>query len=191
LSAVSEDNLFFCCLKLIDPHQVASSVDCSTIEFRYQLLSSTAHHIFFIERDNLNLYMARYGVRCFDCSKRMNVELVFIQVYEALEQKLVVAESAQRLRLPFLSKDGELPEEEIERGVSGARTSVESTPSSTRAFSISGNGSNAFLGSTATAIGGLESGEAGVGGVVNSFLGVTPAWLRQVHLPKALFAEVC
>ena len=102
----------------------------------------------------------------------------------------MVAESAQRLRLPFLSKDGELPEEENENGVSGTRTSLECTHSTTRTSSISSNGSNSFLSSSATAMGGLEPGEAGVGGVTNRFLGVTPAWLRQVHLPKALFAEV-
>ncbi|KAA8526980.1 hypothetical protein F0562_008791 [Nyssa sinensis] len=37
------------------------------------------------------------------------------QVYEDLEHRLVVAEAAQRLRLPLISKDGEIHEEEIEK----------------------------------------------------------------------------
>ena len=131
------------------------------------------------------------GLVCSFEKNKMEVDPFYtLQVYEALEQRLVVAESTQRLRLPFLSKDGEeLPEEEIENGVLGTRTSVESTPSTTRASSINSNGSNSLVSSSATGTGSLESGEAGVGGVINRFLGITPAWLRQVHLSKASFAE--
>lgn len=113
------------------------------------------------------------------------------EVYETLEQRLVIAEAAQRLRLPLLSKDGELPEEEIDNGVIGARTSVESTASSTRTSSgtnVSSSGSNSHVSSSST-VNGLEAGEAGVGGVINRFLGVTPSWLQQTHLSKAPFAE--
>ncbi|KAK0602024.1 hypothetical protein LWI29_029674 [Acer saccharum] len=37
------------------------------------------------------------------------------QAYETLEHRLVVAEAAQKLRLPLVSKDGEVLEDEIEK----------------------------------------------------------------------------
>ncbi|CAH1437844.1 unnamed protein product [Lactuca virosa] len=72
-------------------------------------------------------------------------------VYEALEHRLVVAEAAQRLRLPLISKDGEVHEEEIEKW-SG----------------FSSNYRNI-------------SPESAVGGVPNRFLGITPAYLWQTQ----------
>lgn len=114
------------------------------------------------------------------------------EVYECLEQRLVVAEAAQRLRLPHLSKDGELPEEDIENGGLAARASVESAVSSTRTSSgtnVSSSGSNTVISSSPAVLNGIEAGEAGVGGVVNKFLGVTPSFLRQTHLSKSPFAQ--
>ena len=52
---------------------------------------------------------------------------VFLQVYEALEHRLVVAEAAQRLRLPLISKDGEVHEEDIEKMSVLSRSSLDST----------------------------------------------------------------
>ncbi|KAL7612482.1 AUGMIN subunit 4 [Lactuca sativa] len=77
------------------------------------------------------------------------------EVYEALEHRLVVAEAAQRLRLPLISKDGEVHEEEIEKlsGFSSNYTNI--TPEST------------------------------VGGVPNRFLGITPAYLWQSQVQHA------
>nr|GEU75531.1 augmin subunit 4 [Tanacetum cinerariifolium] len=49
------------------------------------------------------------------------------QVYEALEHRLVVAEAAQRLRLPLISKDGEVHEEDIEKMSVLSRSSLDST----------------------------------------------------------------
>ncbi|KAH7301657.1 hypothetical protein KP509_23G036700 [Ceratopteris richardii] len=114
------------------------------------------------------------------------------EVYECLEQRLVIAEAAQRLRLPFLSKDGEIPEDDLDNEGLVTRTSVESAASSTRTSSgtnISSSGSNSLPNSSFAANSGADVGEAGVGGVVNKFLGITPSFLRQIHLPKAPFAQ--
>lgn len=114
------------------------------------------------------------------------------EVYECLEQRLVVAEAAQRLRLPHLSEDGELPEDDIENGSLAARASVESAASSTRTSSgtnVSSSGSTTLVSSSLAVINGMEAGEAGVGGVINKFLGVTPSFLRQIHLSKSPFAQ--
>ncbi|GJT63990.1 hypothetical protein Tco_1015470 [Tanacetum coccineum] len=61
------------------------------------------------------------------------------RVYEALEHRLVVAEAAQRLRLPLISKDGEVHEEDIEKMSVLSRTSIDSTSTS---MTISSNSSN-------------------------------------------------
>ncbi|XWS09798.1 hypothetical protein CRYUN_Cryun39dG0020100 [Craigia yunnanensis] len=81
------------------------------------------------------------------------------QVYEILEHRLIVAEAAQRLRLPLMSKDGEIHEEEIEKWSIIAATS----------------------GAAANNSGDL--GEPGVGGVPNCFLGIAPSylWKTQLH----------
>jgi HAUS augmin-like complex subunit 4 len=47
-----------------------------------------------------------------------------IQVYESLEHHLAVAEAAQRLRLPLLSQDGEVHEEELEKMSNLSRASL-------------------------------------------------------------------
>lgn len=113
------------------------------------------------------------------------------QVYEALEHRLVVAEAAQRLRLPLISKDGEIHEEEIEKWSAMSRTSLDSTSTSatissssnsTNYTSISGPGaasSNTFLASA------TDTGEPEVGGVPNRFLGITPTYLWQTQVQQA------
>ncbi|VAI53833.1 unnamed protein product [Triticum turgidum subsp. durum] len=111
------------------------------------------------------------------------------EVYESLEHHLAVAEAAQRLRLPLLSQDGEVHEEEIEKLSTLSRVSFDSTvtsatPSST---SISTNYNN--YGSTGSALtaaaaaggGGSELVEPGAGGVPDRFLGITSDYLYQVQ----------
>ncbi|KAH9305598.1 hypothetical protein KI387_010002, partial [Taxus chinensis] len=116
------------------------------------------------------------------------------QVYEALEQRMVVAEAAQRLRLPLLSKDGEIPEEEIEKWSIISRSSLDSTITSITNSSTSNSSASTIInsvggGTNITAANGSDIQEPGVGGVANRFLGVTPGWLRQTHLPRAHFPE--
>ncbi|PKI67704.1 hypothetical protein CRG98_011917 [Punica granatum] len=115
------------------------------------------------------------------------------QVYEILEHRLVVAEAAQRLRLPLISKDGEIHEEEIEKWSIMSRSSIDSTSTSVT-ISSSSNSVN-YTHSSATSalavansslsIGNTDVGESGVGGVPNRFLGITPAYLWQTQLQRA------
>lgn len=121
-----------------------------------------------------------------------NGSIVF-QVYEAVEHRLVVSEAAQKLRLPLISKDGEIHEEEIEKWSVMSRSSLDSTSTSvtitsgsnstnyTNMSSISTGaaGNNALSSSTTDAV------EPGVGGVPNRFLGITPAYLWQTQLQQA------
>ncbi|XP_058098525.1 AUGMIN subunit 4 [Magnolia sinica] len=110
------------------------------------------------------------------------------QVYESLERRLVVAEAAQRLRLPLLSKDGEIHEEDIEKWSIMSRSSLDSTSTSITIISSSNstNCSNSLPNSNAVANSSLppasDATEPGVGGVPNRFLGVTPDFLWQVQL---------
>ncbi|XP_010545512.1 PREDICTED: AUGMIN subunit 4 [Tarenaya hassleriana] len=107
------------------------------------------------------------------------------QVYENLEHRLVVAEAAQRLRLPLISDDGEIHEEEIEKWSILSRSSLDSTSTS---FTISSNSNsvNYTTSSVNSASGGANPSaadmELGVGGVPNRFLGLTPAYLCHVQL---------
>lgn len=114
------------------------------------------------------------------------------QVYETLEHRLVVTEAAQRLRLPLISKDGEIHEEEIEKWSIMSRSSLDSTSTSVTISSSSnsvnytnsstnstaGAANNAILPSTSDSI------EPGVGGVPNRFLGITPTYLWQTQLQQ-------
>ncbi|GMN51594.1 hypothetical protein TIFTF001_020741 [Ficus carica] len=105
------------------------------------------------------------------------------QVYETLEHRMVVAEAAQRLRLPLISKDGEVREDEIEKCSIMSRSSLDSTISSS---SNSMNYTTANSTSSAANIimsGGADT-EPGVGGVPNRFLGITPAYLWQTQLQQ-------
>lgn len=110
------------------------------------------------------------------------------QVYESLEHRLVVAEAAQRLRLPLLSKDGEINEEDIEKCSMISRSSLDSTATSISPSYISN--STSFNDSVTSNSSGIlstvpsynsDAVEPGVGGVPNCFLGVTPSFLRQVQ----------
>ncbi|XP_024519609.1 AUGMIN subunit 4 [Selaginella moellendorffii] len=101
------------------------------------------------------------------------------QVYEALEERLAVAEACQRLRLPSVTKDGDILDEEAEKCSIVSKSSLDSSTTS-----ISMSSSN-----TSTPNPSHDVSEVGVSGVVNRFLGITPAWLRQTHLSKAPFAE--
>lgn len=113
------------------------------------------------------------------------------QVYETLEHRLVVAEAAQRLRLPLISKDGEIHEEEIEKWSIMSRSSLDSTSTSIT-ISSSSNSTNytnssvnitAERASNALALG-TDASEPEVGGVPNRFLGITPAYLWQTQLQQ-------
>lgn len=116
---------------------------------------------------------------------------VVYQIYETLEHRLVVAEAAQRLRLPIISKDGEIHEEDIEKWSVMSRSSLDSTStsltinSSSNSANYTGSVANSTVGVTSTApLGATESAEPGVGGLPNRFLGVTHAYLWQVQLQQ-------
>ncbi|KAM0909794.1 hypothetical protein ACQ4PT_014585 [Festuca glaucescens] len=108
------------------------------------------------------------------------------QVYESLEHHLAVAEAAQRLRLPLLSQDGEVHEEEIEKLSTLSRASFDSTvtsatPSSTSISTSYNNYSSTGSALAAAAGGGSELVEPGAGGVPDRFLGITSDYLYQVQ----------
>ena len=122
----------------------------------------------------------------------MNV-LFFIlfQVYEALEHRLVVAEAAQRLRLPLISKDGEVHEEEIEKLSVLSRSSLDSSTTSVTISSNSSNFTNISAINTGSSTNNVfptaasDVGDLGVGGVPNRFLGITPGYLWQSQVQRA------
>lgn len=116
-------------------------------------------------------------------------------MYDALEQRLVVAEASQRLRLPLLSKDGDLPDDDNQEWGNVSRSSFDSTTTSlSLSTTTTVHTTTASTASATIASGGggaqAETVEPGVGGVVNRFLGITPQWLRQTHLIRAPFADV-
>ncbi|XP_047954270.1 AUGMIN subunit 4 [Salvia hispanica] len=115
------------------------------------------------------------------------------QVYETLEHRMVVAEAAQKLRLPLISKDGEIHEEEIEKWSVVSRSSLDSTSTGVT-ISSSTNSTNhtnlSAIGAGTSAnipvsFGATDSSEPEVGGVPNRFLGITPAYLWQTQLQQA------
>lgn len=116
------------------------------------------------------------------------------QVYEALEQRLVIAESAQRLRLPLIAKDGELPDEDMEKWSiisrssfdSSSTTSISTNTTVTSIMTSSTTPSTFFLGGTNPS----ELADPGIGGPVHRMLGLTPTWFRQSQLMHAPFTEV-
>lgn len=115
------------------------------------------------------------------------------QVYETLEHRLVVAEAAQRLRLPLISEDGEVHEEEIEKWSIMSRSSLDSSSTSVT-ISSSSNSTN-YTNISAIGTGGAannvfssnaaDTGEPEVGGVPNRFLGITPTYLWKTQLQQA------
>ena len=101
---------------------------------------------------------------------------------------MVVAEAAQRLRLPLISKDGEVREDEIEKCSIMSRSSLDSTSTSVTISSSSNSTSFTTPSNAASAANSNLSGstdtESGVGGVPNRFLGITPAYLWQTQLQQ-------
>ena len=116
-------------------------------------------------------------------------------MYESLEHHLAVAEAAQRLRLPLLSQDGEVHEEEIEKLSTLSRASFDSTVTSATPSSVSTSYNNySSTGSALTAAagsGGSELVEPGAGGVPNRFLGITSDYLYQVQQQQPAMTVVC
>lgn len=107
------------------------------------------------------------------------------QVYETLEHRMVIAEAAQKLRLPLISKDGEIHEDDIEKLSIMSRSSLDSTATS---FTISSS-SNSMNYMTANSSASVTNNagdvvENGVGGVPNRYLGITPAYLWQTQLQR-------
>lgn len=98
---------------------------------------------------------------------------------------MVVAEASQRLRLPLISKDGEIHEEEIEKL---SRSSLDSTSTSVTISSSTNSTNYASASSTGSivnnslSVSSTDTAEPGVGGVPNRFLGITPAFLWQTQL---------
>ncbi|KAG0479552.1 hypothetical protein HPP92_009966 [Vanilla planifolia] len=100
------------------------------------------------------------------------------QVYESLEHRLAVAEAAQRLRLPLLSKDGEIQEEEIDKwNTSSIALDSSSISTGYNSSIIDNNNSVRSVGPPPT----IDNSELGVGGVPNHFLGITSSYLWDVQ----------
>uniref|UniRef100_A0A2P2K465 Uncharacterized protein MANES_15G071400 n=2 Tax=Rhizophora mucronata TaxID=61149 RepID=A0A2P2K465_RHIMU len=113
------------------------------------------------------------------------------QLYGILEHRMVVAEAAQKLRLPLISKDGEIHEEEIEKWSVMSRSSLDSTStgvtisSSSNSMTYTNSSSNSTAGGAYNALSGASDVvEPGVGGVPNRFLGITPTYLWQTQLQQ-------
>ncbi|CAN8288354.1 unnamed protein product [Cochlearia groenlandica] len=106
------------------------------------------------------------------------------QVYETLEHRLVVAEAAQKLRLPLISDNGEIREEDVEKLGVLSRSSLDSASTSftIKSASYSVNYGNSYANSAADS--------DGVGGVPNGFLGVTPAYFSYVQLQDTTFMDM-
>ncbi|CAJ1964115.1 unnamed protein product [Sphenostylis stenocarpa] len=103
------------------------------------------------------------------------------QVYQTLEHQMVVAEAAQRLRLPLISKDGEVHDEDIEKLSVVSRSSLDSNVSGANS---NYNTPNSSVSGANSALAASDPGELGVGGVPNRFLGITPAYLWQTQHQK-------
>ena len=110
--------------------------------------------------------------------------LIFFQVYETLEHRLVVAEAAQKLRLPLISDDGEIHEEDIEKWSILSRSSLDSASTTSFTISSASNSVN-YANSSANSLGAAPDTDV-VGGVPNRFLGITPAYLSYVQLQNTM-----
>ena len=102
------------------------------------------------------------------------------------------------MRLPLISKDGEIHEEEIEKWSIKSRSSLDSTSTSVTitsssnstnytnisAISTTGGATNALSSST------TDAAEPGVGGVPSRYLGITHAYLWQTQLQQAPLSMV-
>ncbi|XP_027342575.1 AUGMIN subunit 4 [Abrus precatorius] len=111
------------------------------------------------------------------------------QVYQTLEHQMIVAEAAQRLRLPLISKDGEVRDEDIEKLSVVSRTSLDSTSNSalinSNTNSSNYNTPNSSVSGANSSLAALDPVEPGVGGVPNRFLGITPGYLWQTQHQQA------
>ncbi|KAB2615644.1 hypothetical protein D8674_022232 [Pyrus ussuriensis x Pyrus communis] len=107
------------------------------------------------------------------------------ELYETLEHRMTVAEAAQRSRLPLVSKDGEVHEEEIEKCSIMSRSSLDSTCTGVT-ISSSSNSTN-YTASNSLSFSATDIVEPGLGGVPNRFLGITPAYLWQTQLQQSPF----
>lgn len=114
------------------------------------------------------------------------------QVYKTLEHRMVIAEAAQKLRLPLISKDGEVQEDDIEKLSIMSRSSLDSTSTSATMSSSSNSTNYTTANSTASVANNAVSAgdvvEPGVGGIPNRFLGITPAYLWQTELQQLPFS---
>ncbi|KAF3517037.1 hypothetical protein DY000_02059161 [Brassica cretica] len=123
----------------------------------------------------------RRSVIDFDCKEA-------VTVYETLEHRLVVAEAAQKLRLPLISDDGEIHEEEIEKWSMLSRSSLDSA---TTSFTISSASNSVnYPNSSANSVAFGAADTDGVGGVPNRFLGITPAYLSYVQLQNTMSMDM-
>ncbi|KAJ4788378.1 HAUS augmin-like complex subunit 4 [Rhynchospora pubera] len=122
------------------------------------------------------------------------------QVYESLEHHLAVAEATQRLRLPLLSKSGEVQTQEDDAEKLSSRSSFDSTtPTSISPGSTTNFYSNTTL-SVTSASGSISAGNSynnvasdvaadpPIGGVADRFLGITPAYLYQSQQDKPILS---
>ncbi|KAF5478911.1 hypothetical protein F2P56_005433 [Juglans regia] len=109
-------------------------------------------------------------------------------VYKALERRMFLAEAAQKLRLPLISKDGEIQEDDIEKLSIMSRSSLDSTSTGLTISSSSNSTSYTTANSTTSvannAVNASDMVEPGVGGVPNRFLGITPVYLWQSQLQQ-------
>ncbi|CAB4308251.1 unnamed protein product [Prunus armeniaca] len=111
------------------------------------------------------------------------------QLYETLEHRMTIAEAAQRLRLPLISKDGEIHEDEIEKCSMMSRSSLDSTCTSFTVSSSSNSTNCTTANSTSAAnnnmsLSAADVVEPAIGGVPNRFLGITPGYLWQTQLQQ-------
>ncbi|KAJ0242179.1 AUGMIN subunit 4 [Hirschfeldia incana] len=111
------------------------------------------------------------------------------QVYETLEHRLVVAEAAQKLRLPLISDDGEIHEEEIEKWSMLSRSSLDSSATTSFTISSASNSVN-YANSSANSVAFGAADTDGVGGVPNRFLGITPSYLSYVQLQNTMSMDI-
>ncbi|KAG2304858.1 hypothetical protein Bca52824_033509 [Brassica carinata] len=109
------------------------------------------------------------------------------QVYETLEHRLVVAEAAQKLRLPLISDDGEIHAKRLKSGVC-YRSSLDSATTSFTISSTSNSVNYANSSANSVAFGAADTDV--VGGVPNRFLGITPAYLSYVQLQNTMSMDM-
>lgn len=108
---------------------------------------------------------------------------------------MTIAEAAQRLRLPLISKDGEIHEDEIEKCGMMSRSSLDSTCTSFT-VSSSSNSTNCTTANSNSAannnmsLSAADVVEPAIGGVPNCFLGITPGYLWQTQLQQTPFSMV-